>query len=356
MAELTSDEARAASAHARINLPLNLENWKDVPEEFHADLLWFHQYALDHNMTRTEVSEAVDYDWNTVYQFLKGISDGSYKNFCGSIRSFRKIAEERGTIQQQAFVLNSLAEIVFAALDYAQANRCMTLLVGESGMGKSTVLQAWRNDEKNRGRSVYVDCPPVGGNKGFLSAIAMRVGVNKNLPTPAMLDAVVRSFNPNRILLLDNMHRCVPVDPRSPAKAFDIVQHVFDASGCAVAMSSTARLDGQMRHSHFMFEQTTGRIGAPIYLPTKVHWEDVAGIVTQYVAKPNAETRGLALSIANGPGHIRQLVERLKLASRLAGKKRQAITDEHFLMAIRIRAQLSKHNPNERTGSKEETA
>lgn len=342
---ITSDEAKAASAHSRINLPLNLENWRDVPAKLHADLLWYHQHLLDNDMTREQASQAVRYDWNTIYQFLKGISAGSYDNFCAAIRSYRKIAEKRQTIKQQEFVHNSISELVYATLDYTFANRCMTLIVGDSGMGKSTTFRAWR-DENNHGASVYVDCPPVGGIKGFCGAVAHAVGVNKNLPVPQMLEAIVRSFNPNRILLLDNMHRALPGDPRSAAKAFDIVQYVFDAAGCAVALSATARLDGQMRHSTYMFEQTTGRIGTPVYLPRMIEWADVRGIVEQYIPNPTPATREHALAIANAPGRIRQLVERLKLASRIAGKAKQTITDEHLLKAIRVRAELSKHNAN----------
>ena len=342
---LTSTEAKAASAHSRINLPLNLENWKDVPPAHHADLLWFHQHLLDNNMTREQAAQAVRYDWNTIYQFLKGMSSGSYENFCAAIQSYRKIAEKRQTIKQQTFCRNSISDLVFATLDYTFANRCMTLIVGDSGMGKSTTLQAWR-DQNNHGASVYVDCPPIGGIKGFCGAIAHAVGVNKNLPVPSMLEAIARSFNPNRILLLDNMHRALPGDPRSAAKAFDVVQYVFDLSGCAVALSATARLDGQMRHSSYQFEQTTGRIGTPVYLPHKVGWDDVAGIVQQYIPRPTAASREHCMTIAYGPGRIRQLVERLKLASRIAGKSKEAITDEHLLKAIRIRNELSKHNTN----------
>lgn len=339
----STDEATAASAHARINLPLNLGNWKDVPEKHHPSLLWFHQHILDEGMTWNDVAQAVRYDRNTIYKFLKGISTGSYDNFCQAIDSYRRIAEKRATIRRQEFVRNPVADLVFAALDYTVANRCMTLIVGESGMGKSTSLKAWR-DANNHGVSVYVDCPPVGGNKGFLAAVAHSVGVNKNLPTPPMLEAVVRSFNPHRVLLLDNMHRCVPVDPRSPAKAFDIVQHIFDETGCSVAMAATSRLEGQMRGSTFMFEQTTGRIGTPVFLPAALEWPDIEGIVRQYIPKPAQDTRENALAIANGKGRIRQLVERLKLASRIAGKKKETLSDAHFHTAIRVRAQLSRHN------------
>jgi DNA transposition AAA+ family ATPase len=342
-----SDAAEASSAHARINIPLNLNNWKDVPEEFHADLLWFHQHLLDDHLDWNEAAAALGYDRSVIFRVLKGTYSGAWKNVCRSIRSYRTIVLKRKAVKRQEFSANSLTRLIWSTLDYAVANNCCALIVGESGMGKSTAMQAWR-DANNHGRSVYVDCPPVGGCKGFLSAISHSVGVNKNLPTPAMLEAVTRSFNPNRILLLDNMHRALPADPRSAAKAFDIVQHIFDETGCAIGMTATARMTGQMRHALYMYEQILGRVGTPVMLPEKVAWSDLSGIVEQYVKKPSAAMREACLDIANtNLGHIRQLVERLKLASRIAHHEKAEIEEEHFFKAIRLRDELSRHNKDE---------
>jgi len=329
---ISSAEAKTASAHSRINIPLNLANWKDVASEYHPDMLWYHQHLLDQGMN----------NWNTIYKFLTGTSTVSYANFCAAIRTYRKVAEKRKTIQQQEFCHNSVSKLVFTTLDYTFANNCMTLIVGDSGMGKSTIMQAWR-DENNPGTSVSVECPPAGGIKGFLLAICKAVGVGP-APIHSMLPAVSRSFNPNRILLLDNMHRALPAKATTPAKIFDVIQYIFDTSGCAIAMSATARLDEHIKSSTQMFEQITGRVGIPVHIPKTVKWKDIAGIVKQYIPKPNPETKYQAMQIANKHGHIRQLVERLKVASRIAAKAQEQITDKHFALAIRVRAELAKHN------------
>lgn len=335
--------AEASSAHARVNVPLNLLNWHEVPKEFHPDLLWFHQHILDEGFDWDRAANAVGYDKSSVFKFLKGTNAGSYANFCKAIRSYRRIAEQRATIKHAEFVENGITRLIFATLDYTLANRCMTLIVGESGMGKTTGTLAWRA-RNNHGRAVHLDCPPLGGNKGFLRAIARRVGVGLNLATPAMLDAVVRSFNSERMLICDNMHRAVPADPRSSPRAFDIIQHIFDETGCSIALTATDRLDSEMAASTYLYEQIRGRIGTPVYLPAKVCEADFAPILEQYIARPSRGCVEHAAAIANGEGRLRQLVERLKLASRIAGKQKERIGEEHFLKAIRIRAELSKNN------------
>jgi len=344
---ITSDAARASSAHSRINIPINLENWEDVPQEFHEDMLWFHQHVMDTGMSWKTAQEALKYDNSSIFKFLKGTSTGSYANFVQAIKSYKRIALKRKTIQQQTFVHNSITDVIFSALDYTFTNLSMTLIVGDSGMGKSTAMKAWR-DENNHGRSVYVDCPPVGGIKGFLGAISHACGGGTNHSIPDTLRSICRAFNPQRILLLDNMHRALPARDSSPARVFDIIQHVQEESGCAVGMSATARLDSHMRGSTFMFEQITGRIGTPVYVPASVSWADIKPIVIQYVPRPSKLLQEHCMAIANGPGRIRQLVERWKLASRVAGKDKQDISEDHFLKAEAIRRQLSKHNLNQR--------
>lgn len=338
-----SDMAKASSAHSRINIPLNLNNWQDVDGRFHDDLLWFHQYILDNNMSSKEVEVAVDYDYSSIFKFLKGISNGSYANFSKAIQKYRKLVELRKSIKSTAFVHTPITDLVFATLDYTYANRCMSLIVGESCMGKSVTMQAWR-DANNHGKSVYVDCPPAGGLKGFLAAVAAKVGVNKNMPIPQMLDAIYRSFDADRILLLDNMHRACPNDGRSTPKLFDTIQCIFDTCGCAIALSATRRLSANMRHSDYMFEQIEGRIGTPIYLPYTLKFDDAAPIVAQYFTNPSAELKREVVGIINEFGRIRQLCERLKLASKIAAEDQEELCEKHFFLAVKVRKQLSKYS------------
>jgi DNA transposition AAA+ family ATPase len=344
-----SEEARAASAHSRINMPLNLHAWKDVDDKFHADLLWFHQHVLDEGMGWDDITKAIGYERSSVFKFLKGYNEGSYENFCKAIKSYKTLWEKRRTIQQVKFEMTPIAELIFATLDYALANNSMTMIVGNSCMGKSTCLQEWRS-RNNHGTSVYVDCPPAGGVKGFLGAIAGRVGVGRNLPIPEMLAGVTRSLNANRILLLDNMHRAMPADPRSGPKCFDIVQHIFDETGCAIAVTATDRLDGALRSSAYMFEQFYGRIGTPVYLPATPEDQDWLPILKQFVSRPSRAVVESIRAVALGEGRLRQVVERLKLASRIAGKAKEPINEEHIFKALRIRETLSRHNTNNRKG------
>ena len=333
-------EAKAASAHSRINIPLNLDNWKALEKGVQDDLLWFHQHLLDNHMGWDDAVEAIEYDRTTIFKVLKGIYEGSYPNVCKGIQSYKRIAETRSTIQSNEIVDNGISQMISAGLDYALANNSITMIIGESRMGKSVATKKWR-DENNHGRSVYVVAPPYGGTKMLLRRIADVVGVSKNLCVPQLMEALSRAFNKNRILIVDEAHRLLPGDRRINPVNIEILRDLYnDGQGCALALIATQRFDDELRKAHYQFEQVLGRIGMPIRLPKRIKVKDFKPIVNQYLKDPSDKLIQALDQIANSLGRLGILVETLKVASRIANKSRQPMTEEHVWKAIALRQQM----------------
>ncbi len=336
----THDQATASSAHSRINIPLNLENWKHLPEEIVADLLWFHQYLLDAKKTWQEGIEAINYDRSTLFRVLKGSYEGNWRNITTAIQSYKRIVSERSTIKKADWVENSITRLIFAGLNYAMANQSVTIIIGESRMGKTAAATAWRN-LNNHGRSCMVIAPAYGGTKALLRDIAGTVGVNKNTSVPAMHEAVLRAFNPNRILIVDEAHRLLPCDRRSNPVNLEILRDIHDRTGCALALLATQRFDLELKKSEYMFEQLIGRVGMPVRLPRKVKPADIEPIVRQYISRPGQKLMQAAEQVANDRGRLGILVETLKVASRMAAKDDSKMNEEHFFKALAFRQRMS---------------
>ena len=333
-------QATSSSAHSRINVPLNLENWGSLEKGIQDDLLWFHQHLLDNHMGWEDASEAIGYERSVVFKVLKGIYEGNYSNVCKAIQSYKRIADTRGTIQSNEIVDNGISQMVSAGLDYALANNSITTVIGESRMGKSVAAKKWR-DENNHGRSVYVVAPAYGGTKALLRRIADAVGVNKNMSSPQLLEALGRAFNKNRILIVDEAHRLLPGDRRTNPVNIEILRDLYnDGQGCALALISTQRFDDELRKAHYQFEQVLGRIGMPIRLPKKIRIKDFRPIVQQYIKDPSDKLIQAMDQIANNLGRLGILVETLKVASRIANKSRQTMSEEHVWKAMALRKQM----------------
>ncbi|MBI3985403.1 MAG: ATP-binding protein [Lentisphaerae bacterium] len=331
--------AQASSAHARINVPLNLENWKSLPEEVQQTMLWFHQHLLDRRMNWVDAEEASGFDRSTIFRALKGTYEGSWKNICAAIRSYQRLDEERGSIQQNAFVENSISRLVWGALDYACANNSMTTIIGGSRQGKTISLLAWRA-EHNHGRSVYVPVPAYGGTRLFVRRIAETVGVNRNQGIVLIMEALTRSFNKNRILIIDEAHRLLPGSGRGNPVSLEVVRDLHDQTGCAVALVATQRFDDELRKSLYQYEQVLGRIGMPVRLPRTIRTADILPIIEQYLKNPSDQVIESCYQIANEMGRLGILVETWKMASRIASKAREKLNESHFEKAMAIRKKM----------------
>lgn len=335
-------QAEAASAHARINIPLNLSNWKARPPAEQEELLWLHQHLLDENLSWDDACKAIGYDRSTLFRLLKGTYEAeSWAKPIASIRSYRRLIEQRATITHQEFAENSISRLIFAGLDYALANKSVTTITGESRMGKSVAIQAWCL-ANNHGRSVRVVAPPVGGIKMLMRQIAGKVGANKNQSIIQLSDALHRSFNGNRILIVDEAHRLMPNDSRTinPVN-LELLRDLHDQTGCALALVATARFSERLRTGAYQFEQLIGRIGMPIRLPAKIRRSDALPIARQFIAAPDTELLDRLVAIANRPGRLGIMVETLKVASRMAAKAKEEMDESHVLLAIDFRAKMT---------------
>jgi len=334
-----SGTAKTDGAHNRINVPLNLDNWRHLEAATQESLLWFHQYVLDTRMSYDEAHEAIGYDQSTIFRVLKGQYTGSLSNVCKAIAGYKKLVAKRATIQTNEIVGNNISKLIGAGLDYALSNNSITTITGESRMGKTVAVLKWR-EENSLATSVYVAAPPVGGTKMFMRRIADAVGVNKNMSVAAMFEEIIRSFNRNRILLVDEAHRLVPSSRRSNPTNIELLRDLHDTTHCGLAMIATQRFTDDLQRSEYQFEQVLGRIGMPVRLKRKILLSDFMPIVQQYIPKPSRDLIAECDRIANDLGRLGILVETLRVASRIAAKEKATLKEAHIFRAIKLRAQM----------------
>jgi DNA transposition AAA+ family ATPase len=335
--ELRSLQAEASSAHARINIPLNLDNWKALPEEVQVELRWFHQYILDNRIGWTEAEGAVGYEKSTIFRVLKGTYTGNWAKVIGAVRQFRKQAVTRNL----EFAENSISRLIFAALNYARNNNSIAVIEAESRTGKTTDAKEWAS-RNNHGQSVFVTAPVVGGIAALVRTIATRVGVNKNRGVNDTAEAVYRAFDRNRILIVDEAHRALPNNQvtTNPQK-IEFLRDLHDQTGCALALLVTARFNAALKKGAYQYEQLVGRIGMAVRIKPTIKREDIVPIVKQFIKRPGATLLDTLEAIANRPGRLGIMVETLKAASRIAAVDKEELDEKHVRKAIAMRAQMS---------------
>lgn len=354
--ELRRLNAEASTAHQGINIPLNVANWKHLDEATQAELLWYHQYLLTNRVPQKEIPSTLNYDYSTIFRVLKGTYSGNWANVVRAIQGYRKLVEQRGKIQKNEFAENSISREIFAALDYALANNSLTVIEGESRVGKTVSSKEWAR-QNNHGKTVWIEAPVIGGVSAFVKALAKEVGVGQNQPINDIAEAIYKAFNKNRILIIDEAHRLLPGDARTtnPQK-IEFPRSLHDRTGCAVAFMVTARWSKAISRGTYQYEQLVGRIGMPVTLlrPPKVGGKptikraDILPIVKQFIKAPTASLLDKMDRIANAPGRLGILVETLKAASRIASVDKETLDEKHVDKAIAMRTAPSGGSEGER--------
>lgn len=342
--------AEAATAHARINMPLNLDNWRHLDQAVADRLLWFHQHLLDEGMGWEAAGQALGYEepqeaQRAIFAALKGTL-ANYDEIVERIEGYRKVARERAGIFRADFVETPITQLIWAGLDYAVANRSITLIEGESGHGKTLATEVWaRLDRNNHGKTVRIEANAIGGTRVFVGEVCKATGGNKNAAVGQMRDHCFRSFNEHRMLIVDEAARLLPTDRRSLPEKIEFLRELHDRTGCALALIATTRLEQELNKGTYIFEQVLGRIGMPIRLPRLLGEAAVRPIVVQYFPRPSARLLAACQQLANNQmprqlGRLRLLSQVLRLASRIASKKKTRLAEPHFFEALALREQM----------------
>ena len=322
-----------------INIPINLSNWRHLTADQQEALAWMHQVAITDGMKWTDVEQATGYDKTTMFRVLKGTYEGSWDKICRAISSFRKLYEKRGKVQANVFADNRLYRQMEWILDYTLASNGCTMILGESGVGKTACAKEWQR-RNNHGRTVLVEGLPIGGAHSLLRSIARAVGVNCSVSSSQMLDSVIRAFNPNRVLIVDEIQHYLPTAGKHPI-ALEMIRRIRDISGCSLAYLGTVRVRQQLKESGnaYMYEQITGRTSKPFILTDTLTEDDVLPIVRQYVAKPSDKLKEVLVAWANDRdlGRLRYVVEALRFGSRLASDQKQELNEKHIFAGHTLR-------------------
>jgi DNA transposition AAA+ family ATPase len=334
-----------ANTHVRLKIPINLANWKHLPDHVQTELLWFHQHALDESMGLEEAAEAVNYSENAVYKVLKGTyENGNYNEFCKAVASYKAAFLKRQGIHHSEFVPNRNTRLIYDAFDWAAASSSIAFIIGESGTGKTITGKQWAL-EHNHGRTVMTEAREFGGVKGLMVDISIKIGADKDARNDVLRAQIHRGFNRNRFLIVDELHRLLPKNPATIPVSLEFLRALHDATGLPIGCFATDRLLHDLNKSHYQSEQLLGRIGSPIRLYTKFDETDLRPLLAQYFDAISDRSMSSALAIANNEledykGRWRVLVKTLQMAQNLAKKSKSRVTETHFLKAMAVRKQM----------------
>ena len=246
--------------------------------------------------------------------WAEGASVNYFHDLLGALHEYKRRFEER---RRAEFIETSIGKIVFEALDYALETRRSALIEGNSGIGKTTGLDAWA--ETHLGQARLVKLKGITHRTGFFREVARACGLARGTGlTPAKMQMRVEQFlqRSKLMLVIDEGQYLFPPGNRvyTPPELINWLMTACYNERVPFAISATAEFRKRRaiieKNTTWQSEQLRRRIRRDFELPEKPTKEDLLLVAEKLL-----------------PGQPRSAVDLVAGYSMASGGYFQAITD-----------------------------
>jgi DNA transposition AAA+ family ATPase len=342
--ETTSENtAQSPSPERRFHVPGDVvaRATADLPDEQCLAIRWLHAHAAEKDLTLAELAKLIRYDETTVWRVLNGKYEGNLGNVCAQISAYRQLWEQRNLGRKLGFISTTLSHRIWQICDAALEFQRIAYIFGESQIGKTIGLQAYR-DRRGPGSVIYVRMPTGGGLTTFLKTLAAVLRISPSLREYDLRARVIGSFDDRTLLIVDEAHQCfLSKGELRAVRTIEFIREIHDIAECGVVICGTNVFREQMETgpaAGFLKQSRLRRL-AILQLPSVPPAKDLDTFAAAYgLAPASGEAAKLQAAVLAEEGLGIWLVL-LRIAGRIAAKRKTELAWEHVLAAW---AQLHK--------------
>lgn len=344
------DNVRASWNYSADNIRANTAHMK--PEETEA-LISLFRWCIDprHPMRQEDAAARLGCSAQLIYQLMTGkyrnpdkTPKGPSTEFMKNLRDFLALEAKKHAAAGSDFVTTPTAKRVHTACDMAAKLHKPVILHGSSQIGKTWSLRNYAANN-NHGRTIMVEIEAACGLGGLIRTAAVASGISDNSNTAALIQRLKKTWTPDTLVILDEMHLLKHTYRKNSFFAcVEVIRRLWDYTQCGLVMSWT-NLDDLEHSKHDeliqIWRRATVRVGLPV-MPTK---GDLKAILEHHGLEfPDRKLDVSVGTIVEQPYEIlRQqareygltaITDRLNFARTLADKENaRSITWHHFVDA-----------------------
>lgn len=256
------------------------------------------EYLNRTGQKQTAISKGIGMSGTTISQFLNSSYAGDNQEVAVRISSYLDLQEMRKDyIEAPAFTdkLRNTRKIN-TALDYVFANRCMGVVAGVSGCGKTTAL---KNYQKIMNGVIYVQADATKWSPcSILKLIAKSMRKDIKGSASDILDSLVEELSgADRLIIIDEAQHLTP-------RAFDTLRALNDRAEIGVIYAGTPDIIGRMVIGRLKedYDQVYSRIGYTCNLQNRFTEKEITALfeafnldktVIKYLCKTASKKGGL---------------------------------------------------------------
>ncbi len=295
----------------------------DNTEETRTRLI---EYISRTGLKQAVISRRIGLSASTISQFLNCSYIGDNEEIALKISSFLDLQEMREDYVNAPVFTDKLRNTrkIYTALDYVYSNKCMGVVAGVSGCGKTTAL---KNYQKIMNGVVYVQADATKWSPcSILKLIMKSMGESCKASSSDILDRLVDELSGiDRLIIIDEAQHL-------KARAFDTLRALNDRADVGIIYAGTPDIIDRMITGRAKedFDQVYSRIGYTCNLDNRFSEEEISVLFNDFkLTEPVIQQLCYA---ASKKGGLRYMVNLFKVAS---AKSNKAVTVKSLKEAAR---------------------
>lgn len=259
------------------NLMINASLYeKNIPPDIHSGLVnRVKQYISERNLSQASFAKKVGIGESTFSRWLGGTLDNT-ANQDSIIYSFINKEEGRKkilTANHMKYTETSISKRILGVLEYSSITRCIGVIYGDAGVGKTTTIREWC---KNRRDAVVIKANKAiaSRNKGLLKTIAAPLRTQTWGQFDDMYFSIAEKLkNEDRIIIVDEAQHL-------SLSNIELLRDIYDDTETAIVLVGNEKLYSKIAADKSKdYAQIYSRIGVKEHVLTDdTTFEDVKNI------------------------------------------------------------------------------
>lgn len=286
---------------------------------------WAAGYCRDRNLSPADFGQLIAnkygeaYSGDSVWKLLTGRREESEIGpIVDSIEKLRRSVEESLGRTVTGFVETKLTKAMWRLLDRARKWRRLTLIFGESQIGKTAGITEYAR-RHNHGLTTLVRMPTRGAIGNFMEELARSLGIPTQQKHGELRRRLIEAFDESMLLIVDEAHQCMLSTYAARSLAtLEFIREIHDRRKCGVVLVGTNVLREGITTGpdSRMLRQLWLRAYAPLQLPDRPSEANLAEFARSFGLEP-AEAKLLKVRM-NGDDGEQQTIEGNPLAVQAA--------------------------------------
>lgn len=332
------------------NLTFSLDRVKKaviaLPEEHQRPILWAFHLAKNSAWNLKELAREIGYSTTTWHKLFSGSFEGNVANVTAKINAFRSLYEQRQAAVAPDFIVTSLTKRIWQAADFALISQSVVFVWGENQIGKTAALAEYQRTH-NHGQTILVRMPASAGVQLVAREIARACGISPNSSFEKLRERILAGIDDKNTLIFDEMHQVfLTYQKGSCLKVLEFIREIHDRTGCGLLLCGTNVWRDEIKTGPHqkMLKQLLNRGVAHIQLEDRPRQADLRKFWQFYdLADPDGAAKTVVRDLVAEHG-LGKFVKYLQTAARLAAKRQDTLTWDHFLQAHNTIASLSTNH------------